>query len=118
MKPDIKNYDDIRILVDIFYKTAAQDDLLGPIFSQIDNHQDHKEALYHYWENTLLKNIDNLPFPQHIQKMFTCRHFVRWTRLLLDTIARMHAGPVAEKATVIVIKKAEEFQSKLAISRF
>ncbi|HYG04738.1 MAG TPA: group III truncated hemoglobin [Chryseosolibacter sp.] len=118
MKADINDCNDIRLLVDTFYRAAAHDDLLGPIFSRIQNQEDHKDALYKYWEDTLLKNVEDQPFPQHIHLMFTRRHFVRWIKLLLNTITDMYAGPMAEKAKVIVIRKSEEFQSKLALSRF
>lgn len=120
MQTDINHEADIRTLVDAFYKRAGKDDLLGPIFSKIQNAGDHKESLYEYWTNSLLREYSGSPerFPSHIELMFSTKHFIRWLTLFLDTIDLLYSGPVAEKAKVMVIKKSEEFQAKVELSRF
>lgn len=120
MHCDINDDRDIRTLVDAFYKRAGKDDLLGPIFSKLANVGDHKEALYAYWTIVLLRPDAGRRerFPHHIEQMFTSQHFIRWLTLFLDTIDLLYAGPTAEKAKVMVIKKSEEFQLRAELSRF
>ena len=120
MERDIKDDDDIKILVDAFYRRAAMDDLLGPIFLEITDSGAHKEILYTYWSKTLLQERADPceRFPDHIELMFSSQHFIRWLTFFLQTIDLLYSGPTAERAKVIVIKRSEEFQSKLALSRF
>lgn len=120
MKKDIDNDEDIRLLVDSFYKSASSDVLLGTIFSRIGNSDVHKQTLYAYWSNVLLNKAmhDHHEFPRHVELMFSRRHFIRWLNLFLETIDTHYAGPTAERAKVMVIRKSEEFQSKLKLSRF
>ncbi|MBP9925249.1 MAG: group III truncated hemoglobin [Cyclobacteriaceae bacterium] len=119
MNRDITDLNDITILVDTFYESAAEDDLLGPIFSQIENSHLHKDALYKYWETVLLTHTSTSePFPKHIELMFSTQHFFRWLTLFLRTIDDLYSGPTSQKAKIMVMKKAEEFQSDLGFSIF
>ena len=118
MENELNEGEDIRQLVDAFHQRAGEDDLLGPIFSRI--HLEDKNALYDYWSKVLLTEPSNQNerFPEHITLMFTTQHFFRWRTLFIETIDRYCTGPVAEKAKVMVIRKSEEFLSKLELSRF
>ncbi len=120
MRRDIKDQSDIKTLVDTFYHRAGEDDLLGPIFSRIADSDSHKELLYKYWETALLSGTTDQGecFPEHIERMFSSKHFIRWLTFFLDTIDSLYEGEMAAKAKVIVIKKSEEFQSRLEFSRF
>lgn len=120
MHTDINTIDDIRILVDSFYKRAGKDNLLGPIFSRIADTRPQRETLYAYWNKVLLdqKHGGREPFPEHIRLMFSTRHFIRWLTLFLETIDLLYTGTTAEKAKVMVIRKCEEFQTELAITHF
>lgn len=119
MNSDIKNLNDIKALVDTFYEGASADNLLGSIFSQLKNDPFHRDSLYKYWEAVLLTDIANdASFPKHIELMFSPQHFFRWLTLFLRTIDTLYAGPTAEKAKVMLIRKSEEFQSTLGFSRF
>jgi hemoglobin len=106
--------------VDTFYHRAGEDDLLGPIFSKIADSDSHRELLYKYWESALLSGAADSreQFPRHIERMFSSQHFIRWLTLFLNTIDNLYEGEMAAKAKVIVIKKSEEFQSRLEFSRF
>ncbi len=119
MHTDINTIDDIRILVDSFYTRAGKDNLLGPIFSRVDARQ-QRETLYAYWNEVLFDRLESrqADFPEHIGEMFSPRHFIRWTTLFLSTIDLLYAGPTAEKAKVMVIRKCEEFQSELEMANF
>lgn len=118
MENEINDSKDIRNLVDAFHLRAGEDDLLGPIFSKIPPHD--KQALYAYWSKALLTEASDQHerFPEHITLMFTTQHFFRWRTLFIETIDRYYTGAVAEKAKVMVIRKSEEFLSKLELSRF
>jgi hemoglobin len=120
MSTDIKDKSDIKTLVDTFYHRAGEDDLLGPIFSQIADSDSHKELLYRYWEMALLSETADRRegFPEHIERMFTRQHFIRWLTFFLNTIDTLYKGEMAAKAKIIVIKKSEEFQSRLEFNRF
>lgn len=119
MNRDIKDLNDIRILVDTFYEHAATDNLLGSIFSKIENSHLNKDALYKYWETVLLTHTSPIEqFPKHIELMFSPQHFVRWLTMFLETIDTLFSGPTAEKAKIIVIGKSEEFQAGLGFIIF
>jgi hemoglobin len=120
MLRDITTNEDVTRLVDVFYERAKDDELLGVIFSNLAASTSEKETLHSYWMKALLEQspADPIPFPKHVQKMYSRRHFVRWLNLFLETIDLLYSGANAEKAKVIVIRKSEEFQSKVALSRF
>jgi hemoglobin len=120
MNSDIKDVEDIRNLVDIFYTRAGNDALLKPIFSCLSDPNHHKEALYKYWAEALLNDgpLNETSLPSHIELMFSSRHFIRWVTIFLQTVDSLYAGPIAEKAKVIIIRKSEHFQTSLEIFRF
>ena len=120
MNSDVKNRDDIKILVDSFYERAGKDELLGSIFHQLNFYGTYKETLYRYWEDTLLNPQHDLQreLPTHIGLMFSPQHFIRWSRLFLENLDSLYSGPNADKAKTIIIKKSEEFQTSLEIFRF
>lgn len=120
MKKDIQELEDVKQLVDRFYERATSDDLLGPIFFPFKDSRADKKALYKYWESTLLHPAlkPQQSFPAHIELMFSAQHFIRWLTLFLQTIDNLYDGPNAGKAKVILIRKSEEFQSRLELSRF
>ena len=76
--------------------------------------------LYRYWENQILNASfgQDESFPEHITLMFSTQHFVRWLGLFLQTIDTLYTGALADKAKVILIRKSEEFQTRLALLRF
>ena len=120
MNREIESVDDIRLMVDVFYECARKDELLAPIFRKIKDSAPHKEMLYRYWENQILNESlgQDEPFPEHISLMFSTQHFIRWLGLFLHTIDTLYSGAIADKAKVILIRKSEEFQTKLEILRF
>jgi truncated hemoglobin YjbI len=68
MKKDIENIDDIRLLVDSFYGTVREDDLIGPIFlGKITDWPVHLEKMYRFWQTILLEEYtyNGAPFPPH-----------------------------------------------------
>ena len=120
MKSEIKSVDDIRLMVDVFYQRARKDELLAPIIRKIKDSAPQREMLYQCWENQILNESlgQDEPFPEHISLMFSTQHLIRWLGLFLQTIDTLYTGPIADKAKVILIRKSEEFQTKLELFRF
>ena len=120
MVRDILDSNDIRLLVDTMYDHILSDDLLGPVFSGIENVESHKEALCNYWRDVLLdeKYTAKDPLTKHEDLQLNAQHFTRRLTLFFETLDGLFAGPNCEKAKVIVIKKSEEFQNRLEIPRF
>jgi hemoglobin len=48
---DITNRKDIELMVDTFYGSVREDDLLGPIFNRVirNNWPKHQDTMYRFW---------------------------------------------------------------------
>lgn len=102
---DIDDRDDIEMLVRSFYRDAATDDLLGPIFEAA--HVDwpsHIATLTDFWSWQLLgeRGYDGNPLrahePVHARCPFADAHFERWLDLFTATVDGHFTGPTAETA--------------------
>ena len=71
MKNDITNRDDIKLLVDDFYKKVQADELLGPVFSHV-NWPHHLPIMYDFWSSMLLGDQSYRGNP--LQKTSSARH--------------------------------------------
>ncbi|HEU5146195.1 MAG TPA: group III truncated hemoglobin [Chryseosolibacter sp.] len=126
MRAEIKDADDIKLLVDRFYARVEQDELLAPIFhGKITDMQAHLETMYKFWQGILMNQspsehstYDHGSLSKHEDLQLMNQHFVRWLSLFLDTIDDLYTGPTAELAKVRVIRMAEEFQNRLELLRF
>ena len=121
MKMDTSNARDIESLVDSFCMRASSDDLLGPIFHKLSESPIYRQTLYAYWMEALLGDLSdplNEGFPRHIERMFMPQHFIRWLTIFLDTIDTHYSGHNAERAKTMVIRKCEEFQTRMEMHRF
>ncbi len=104
-RTDIDDRADIERLVVAFYRYAAMDELLGPVF--VAAHVDwpgHIETLTDFWAWQLLgqRGYEGNPLrahePAHERTPFTDAHFERWLDLFTTTIDEDFAGPIAEMA--------------------
>ena len=121
MRKEIKDVNDIRLLVDRFYERVEEDELLAPIFhGRIKDMPSHLRRMYEFWNAVLMheSSYDPLTLAKHADLPLMNQHFVRWLSLFLDTIDDLYSGPSAELAKVRAIKMAEEFQVKLELLRF
>lgn len=106
MKPDIQNQTDVELLVDTFYGKVRQDQLLGPIFTDVArvNWDTHLPKMYAFWSGILLgtRGFSGNPMQKHMalsQKTpMEARHFDRWLTLFAQTLSECFEGPVAEEA--------------------
>ena len=112
-RSDLQTRDDIELLVREFYRDAAVDDLLGPIFdaAQID-WPAHIERITDFWAWQLLgqKGYGRNPLkahqPVHDRTPFAASHYGRWVELFVNTVDEHFVGPVAETAKGRAVKMA------------
>lgn len=102
---DIADGDDIEKLVRNFYRQAAMDDVLGPVFEAAHvNWQAHVETLIEFWSWQLLgeRGYDGHPLRAHEsvhdRTPLSSAHYERWLELFCDTVDESFEGPVAEVA--------------------
>ncbi len=114
---DIQSKDDIKILVDTFYKDVLDDELLAPVFSEHlkGKWKEHHEKLYGFWETVLLRVPSYYGRPQNMHaKMDIGRdHFDHWLHVWQATVDKLFAGEVAERAKYRGQTMADAFFNKL-----
>ncbi len=122
MKADIQTKDDIKILVDLFYKEVKQDILLGPIFNDLTkiDWNNHMPKMYLFWENVIFfsggYNGNPLKVHQKIHELnpLNSEHFNRWNELFNRTINQLFVGKNAELAKTRALNISLILQEKLA----
>lgn len=104
-RSDIVDADDVERLVRDFYRAAAMDDVLGPVFEAAHvNWNAHVATLIDFWSWQLLgeHEYDGNPLrahePVHQRTPLTPAHYERWLELFVDTIDELFVGPTAELA--------------------
>lgn len=114
---DIENINDIKLLVDEFYKSVNADDLLSPVFNESAkvNWDTHLEKMYRFWGTMLIgtMNYSGSPFDRHIGHGIEAKHFDRWLSLFSHTIDRHFTGPKAEEAKAKAANIGHIFNYKL-----
>ncbi len=106
---EIKNRDDIFLLVSTFYNQIKKDDFIGPIFLEMipdEEWNPHLEKLTDFWESNLFfkriykgdpmkkhKNVD-----QHFNHGITQKHFGKWLELWFSTVDSLFYGDKANEA--------------------
>lgn len=117
MKHQIKNIDDIKLLVDTFYGKVRQDGLLNGIFEEVieDRWPEHLNKMYRFWETVLLHNhtYQGSPFVPHAKLPVEREHFDQWLKLFYETIAELFEGEVANEAKWRAERMAAMFQIKI-----
>ncbi|MGJ8593163.1 MAG: group III truncated hemoglobin [Aquaticitalea sp.] len=111
MNQDIKNRDDVFLLVSEFYKKVRQDTVLGPFFNEvITDWEAHIDRLTTFWETSLFmtkklekKYIGN-PLAVHVKvdkennNSITELHFGIWLNLWFQTLDELFQGEIVENA--------------------
>ena len=105
-KKEIKNREDVFLLVTKFYDKVRIDDTLGPFFERIDDWDEHFEKLTTFWESSLFlktKYYGN-PLEAHVkadnehENKITELHFGVWLNLWFQTIDELFVGETADNA--------------------
>ncbi|WP_338733506.1 group III truncated hemoglobin [Mangrovimonas cancribranchiae] len=122
-KKDIKNRDDIKLLVSSFYDKIRAHAILAPFFENaITDWEAHIEKLTDFWEASLFlktKFYGN-PLQAHIEvdrnnnHSITQEHFGLWLNLWINTIDTLYKGDYAENAK----SKARKMASFMYINIF
>lgn len=120
-RADIATRDDIQLLVRSFYRYAAMDELLGPIFMAADlDWPFHIAKLTDFWSWQLLgqRGYEGNPLrahePANARTPFGDEHFERWLDLFTSTIDEYFVGPTADLATARAAKMAGALHRLLA----
>jgi hemoglobin len=117
---DLAQRRDVELLVRTFYRAAAMDDLLGPVFAAA--HVDwpaHLATVTDFWMWQLfgVRGYTGNPLLAHrpVDRMvpFTDAHFERWLSLFTETVDEHFEGPVAELAKARAAKMARALQRLL-----
>ncbi len=102
MKKDIGNWDDVKLMVDEFYRKVRNNSLLAPIFfERIEDAWDaHLNKMYLFWNNILFAEggYSGNPFAKHADMPIEEEHFDQWLVLFQETVTENFEGPVADEA--------------------
>ena len=101
----LSDHGDIELLVRNFYREAAMDDVLGPVFVAAHvNWNAHVATLVDFWSWQLLGESDYAGQPLRAHQSVNARtplshaHYERWIELFCDTVDASFRGPTAEVA--------------------
>lgn len=116
MMTDIRNYDDVALLVNEFYRRVRLDEIIGPIFlERISDWEPHLVVLRNFWYSVLFAKsaYSGNPFMKHVDLPIQKEHFDRWVSLFHRTVDDMYIGEIATDAKVRAGKMSTLFQAKL-----
>lgn len=124
-KKDIRNRTDIETLVNDFYRQVKEDEVIGPIFTEVVPlvWELHLPVIYEFWETVLLHtgNYRGDPIRKHLEVdkkiPLTDAHFARWKALFFETVDRHFAGPVADDAKARVGLVEHVLKTKIEAAR-
>jgi hemoglobin len=122
MKKDIKNRDDIKLLIDTFYIKIRKDESLGPIFDEIAkvDWENHMPIMYDFWENTLFhtgiykRNAMQPHLDLNEKTPLTKAHFDQWLLIFKTTVDELFEGEIANNAKTRAISIATMIQIKIS----
>ena len=115
---DIKDKQDIKVIVDEFYAQVRFDQILGPIFVgriPAGDWSAHLERMYSFWNTVLFGKPDyrGNPFSKHATLRIHKEHFDQWVSLFSKTIDQFYAGPKSAEAKLRAQRMGDMFQAKL-----
>ena|ERR1022692_459082 len=98
---DIESKEDIKLVVDVFYKRVMDNPLLAPVFEKnIKDWNKHLQRMYNFWETLLLNETSyrGSPFAVHAQLPINKKHVDAWVGLFSEIIDENFKGRVANQA--------------------
>ena len=120
-RAELRSRDDVERLVRSFYRDAAMDDLLGPVFAAAGvDWPSHIDRLTDFWcwqllgESSYAGNPLRAHLPVHGRTPFTDAHFERWLELFTATVDHHFRGPTADVAKSRATKMATALRRLLA----
>ena len=125
MKKDIENIDDVKLLIDSFYKKVVKDETIGYFFNEVVklDWDKHIPVMYQFWDTVLFGSMSykGSPIMKHIEmdkkSKLERHHFEQWVRLWKQTVDELFAGTKAEEAKERVTMMQELMLYKIEQSR-
>jgi hemoglobin len=123
MKSDIRNREDIYLLVKEFYVKLMNDDLMHHFFEEFSNPElleEHLHILVDFWDNILFysgtyqKNAMKPHLDLQPVKPFKVEHFKQWISHFNNTIDEHFEGEIAHAAKSRALSIAIVMQIKIA----
>jgi hemoglobin len=116
MKSDILTRQDIEKLISEFYDKVRKDELLAPVFSNVD-WRHHTPIIVDFWASLLLgdQSYKRNPFQKHIGLPIASSHFAKWLHLFHQTVDQCFEGEKANEAKERAINIASLFKHKLGL---
>lgn len=111
MKRDIKNRQDIEMLINSFYEVVKQDPVIGHFFSEVVkvNWEKHLPVMYAFWENILFYSGSYTGNPMAVHKHLHSLHpltkedFDQWLSIFKTTARNLFEGDNTE----LIIQRAQ-----------
>jgi hemoglobin len=117
MHPDIHNEQDIKVIVDSFYRKIQSDSLLSVHFLDVDWDK-HLPKMYDFWHSIvfLTGRYKGYPFAAHLSlKSPQKRDFQKWLELFCHTVDENFKGENAETIKNKANQIATVFMLRLGI---
>ena len=105
-RKEIKNREDVYLLVSSFYKKVRVNHTLAPFFTKIEDWNEHLDKLTTFWESSLFLQTKYYgdPLKAHVNadtdfgNKISEFHFGIWLNLWYQTIDELFEGEVADNA--------------------
>lgn len=115
---DIRTKEDIRLLVESFYKIATEDPIIGPVFSKHVKEEEwpnHIDRITDFWNSAIFLTREYIgnPFAKHIPLDLDAQHFQQWLEIFNQTIDDNFKGDIADDIKTRASKMGMMFQAKL-----
>ena len=106
MKTDIRDIEDIKLLVDTFYTKVRENPVIGFIFNDVAkvDWEEHLPKMYSFWNSVLFGQAmyKGNPMLTHVllsrKTPMEASHFEEWKRLFYATVDELFEGDIAEAA--------------------
>ncbi len=106
MKHDIRNREDIRLLMERFYDKLLADESISYLFTDVAkiNLEEHFPVLVNFWDSILFqadtyqKNAMKPHVDLHQQSPLEAHHFKTWLGYFIATVNELFDGEKAELA--------------------
>ncbi|SMO86599.1 hemoglobin [Fodinibius sediminis] len=114
---DIRNDQDVKVLVHNFYEKVQNDDRLGYIFNDVAEvaWDEHLPKMVDFWSNLLFQTgrYKGRPFRQHMPLPIKEGDFDRWYRLFEETVDELYRGDKANFAKQLARNIASSFELRM-----
>lgn len=120
---DLKNINDIELIVRSFYEKAFEDDLIGFMFTDVAelDLESHVPSISKFWENAIFhtggykKNVTQIHLNLNEKQSLSSEQFERWLELFNATVDAHFEGENAEKMKKVANNVALMLKVKLGM---